>query len=79
MTRKLSPLLVGIAALGSLWAVLPSIGAEPKDNGPADPAAQNFALEHEIGHRFRIDPANLPAPKTGRGTVGRGFGACVMD
>jgi glucose/arabinose dehydrogenase len=26
---------------------------------------QNFAAEHEIGRRFHIDPADLPAPKTG--------------
>src|SRR5437870_11530561 len=65
MTRRLSPLLVGLAALASLWLVLPSIGAEPKDKAATDPAAQNFAIEHEIGHRFHIDPADLPAPKTG--------------
>jgi glucose/arabinose dehydrogenase len=65
MTRKLSPLLVGLATLASLWLVLPSIGAEPKDKAATDPAAQNFAIEHEIGHRFRIDPNDLAAPKTG--------------
>src|ERR1700730_5911251 len=64
MMRKLSPLLAGVAALASLW-LLPSIGAEPKDKGATDPAAQNFAVEHEIGHRFHIDPNDLPAPKTG--------------
>jgi len=51
--------------LASLWLVLPSIGAEPKDKGSTDSAAQNFAIEHEIGHRFHIDPNDLPAPKTG--------------
>ncbi|MGB6539683.1 MAG: PQQ-dependent sugar dehydrogenase [Xanthobacteraceae bacterium] len=30
-----------------------------------DELAQNFLNQHEIGHRFRIDPTNLPAPKTG--------------
>src|SRR6267143_3262240 len=65
MIRKLSLLLVGCAALASLWLVLPSIGAEPKDKGSTDSAAQNFAIEHEIGHRFHIDPNDLPAPKTG--------------
>jgi glucose/arabinose dehydrogenase len=45
--------------------VLPSIGAEPKDKGSTDSAAQNFAIEHEIGHRFHIDANDLPAPKTG--------------
>jgi glucose/arabinose dehydrogenase len=32
-------------------------------NAPDD-LKQNFAAQHEIGHRFRIDPAELPAPKT---------------
>ncbi len=27
--------------------------------------ASNFLIQHEIGRRFHIDPANLPAPKTG--------------
>src|SRR5947208_6299429 len=27
--------------------------------------AQNFQAEHEIGHRFHIDPNDLPSPKTG--------------
>ena len=26
---------------------------------------QNFIAEHEIGRRFHVDPADLPAPKTG--------------
>jgi glucose/arabinose dehydrogenase len=30
-----------------------------------DELKQNFAAEHEIGHRFQIDPADLPPPKTG--------------
>jgi hypothetical protein len=32
---------------------------------PGDPIAQNFLAEHEIGRRFHIDPADLPAPKAG--------------
>jgi glucose/arabinose dehydrogenase len=69
MARNLTPLLAGFAVAASLGLVLPSIGAEksaaPQDRSAADPAAQNFAVEHEIGHRFRIDPNDLPAPKTG--------------
>ena len=34
-------------------------------NADSDPAARNFLIQHEIGRRFQIDPANLPAPKTG--------------
>jgi glucose/arabinose dehydrogenase len=36
-------------------------------NAPAstpDDLKQNFAAQHEIGRRFRIDPNELPAPKT---------------
>ena len=29
-----------------------------------DKFTQNFLAQHEIGRRFRIDPAELPAPKT---------------
>jgi glucose/arabinose dehydrogenase len=70
MTRKLSPLLAGLAVLVALGLWLPLIGAEPKtgpgqDKNPPDSAAQNFAIEHEIGHRFHIDPSDLPEPKTG--------------
>ena len=30
-----------------------------------DDAKQNFANEHEIGRRYRFDPADLPQPKAG--------------
>jgi glucose/arabinose dehydrogenase len=42
---------------------------EARGQGPGlqenlqDTLHQNFIVQHEIGHRFRIDPANLPAPK----------------
>src|SRR5439155_18400505 len=58
MTRAINPFLIGFAGVFSLWLMLPRVGAEP------DPAAQNFAVEHEIGHRFHFDPAELAAPKT---------------
>ncbi len=29
-----------------------------------DELAQNFLIQHAIGHRFRIDPTDLPGPKT---------------
>src|ERR1700733_5365293 len=35
------------------------------DDASPDALKQNFANEHELGRRIRIDPANLPAPKTG--------------
>jgi glucose/arabinose dehydrogenase len=31
----------------------------------ANDPSSNFLIQHEIGRRFHIDPANLPAPKTG--------------
>src|SRR5438309_45816 len=30
-----------------------------------DELAQNFAAEHEIGHRYHFGPNDLPPPKTG--------------
>ena len=36
-----------------------------QDDAKHDALKQNFLAEHEIGRRFRIDPAGLPAPKTG--------------
>src|SRR3954471_5676828 len=69
MARNMTRWLAGLAILGSLGLVLPSIGAEkaaaPQDKSAADPGAQNFAVEHEIGRRFHIEPNDLPAPKTG--------------
>jgi glucose/arabinose dehydrogenase len=41
----------------------------PQNEAPApaaseqDELAQNFLVQHEIGHRFRIDPTDLPGPK----------------
>ena len=35
------------------------------DANTAEMLAQNFKAEHEIGRRYRIDPAELPPPKTG--------------
>ena len=36
----------------------------PTANADNDQAS-NFLIQHEIGRRFHIDPANLPSPKTG--------------
>src|SRR5436190_21882377 len=60
MTRKASPLLVGVAAAIAATVALPLIAAEPKpgsapDKASAAPPAQNFAVEHEVGRRFRIE------------------------
>jgi glucose/arabinose dehydrogenase len=52
-----------VLALSSAAAQQPAAPAQ----GPAtkEDLAQNFQAEHEIGHRFHIDPNDLPAPKTG--------------
>jgi glucose/arabinose dehydrogenase len=52
-----------VLALSSAAAQQPAAPAQ----GPAtkEELAQNFQAEHEIGHRFHIDPNDLPAPKTG--------------
>ena len=36
--------------------------AQPSGTGGDLGPRENFAVEHEIGHRFRIDPAALPPP-----------------
>ena len=54
---------MALSALAAGALLLTSAGA---DQAPAakDELAQNFVAEHEIGRRFRIDPNDLPAPKT---------------
>src|SRR5271170_7202898 len=62
-----SVIFIVILIIGSF--VLPSAGAQQSDPrrsaSAEDRLSQNFLIEHEIGRRFRIDPADLPAPKTG--------------
>jgi glucose/arabinose dehydrogenase len=43
--------------------LLPCAGAEERATGAN--LAQNFLIEHEIGHRFHFDANDLPAPKVG--------------
>src|SRR5437762_3218404 len=63
MTNNSGIGLVALSALAAGALLLTSAGA---DQAPAakDELAQNFVAEHEIGRRFRIDPNDLPAPKT---------------
>ena len=59
-SRSLTPLITLAIALYALPAL-----AQPKAAPPAQDALQeNFIAEHEIGRRFSIDPAQLPAPKS---------------
>src|SRR5262249_4570090 len=58
--------LVGVALMTSALGIS-FAGAQQKvarEETPKDIFTQNFLAQHEIGRRFRIDPAELPAPKT---------------
>ena len=67
-SRISSVVLAALAAsvLALLWYVGAGRNAAHGQAPPSkDELAQNFAAEHEIGRRFRVDPNDLPAPKTG--------------
>jgi glucose/arabinose dehydrogenase len=71
MTKHFHVSLIALATLMAS-ATLPPFSAAAQDKGaprgaPAamDELAQNFLAEHEIGRRFRVDPTDLPPPKTG--------------
>src|SRR6266478_9479732 len=64
MTKNTGISLVALVVLAAGALALPSAAAD-QAAAPKDELAQNFAAEHEIGRRFQIDSANLPAPKTG--------------
>jgi hypothetical protein len=40
-------------------------GARGKATNAQSDVTHNFLVQHEIGQRFKIDPTDLPAPKTG--------------
>ena len=59
-SRSLTSLLTLSLALYTLPAL-----AQPKAAPPTpDALTENFLAEHEIGRRFSLDPAQLPAPKS---------------
>ncbi|MBV9685933.1 MAG: PQQ-dependent sugar dehydrogenase [Alphaproteobacteria bacterium] len=59
-------LAAGAAAILALSSAAGQQRVAPDRNPDAkDELAQNFLAEHEIGRRFHIDPADLPAPKSG--------------
>jgi len=65
--RKYGLVVVAVPIMLSFGLIA---AAQQKDTAePASDAAstltQNFLAQHEIGRRFHIDPADLPAPKTG--------------
>src|SRR3954453_396535 len=58
-----SPVLAAVMAVGIL--VMSGVAQSAPDTNTAEMLAQNFKAEHEIGRQYRIDPAELPPPKTG--------------
>jgi glucose/arabinose dehydrogenase len=70
VTKQSQSTFLAFAILLAGSFLLPSGGAQQNEayaqaTSPQDNLHQNFTIEHEIGHRFHIDPADLPAPKTG--------------
>src|SRR5262249_32613307 len=69
VTRRSRALLaLGVLIAGNL--VCASARAQQSETrgqapSPQDDPAQNFMVQQEIGRRFHIDPADLPAPKIG--------------
>ena len=56
-------LVIAIGMLAGLAAA--ASAAEQKASASNDGLKENFRVQHEIGHRFQVAPADLPAPKTG--------------
>src|SRR3954451_4227076 len=58
-----SPILAAVMAVGIL--VMSGVAQSAPDTNTAEMLAQNFKAEHEIGKQYRINPAELPPPRTG--------------
>ncbi len=58
---KISSLALSLSAFALAAA---SLAGAQQTNRP-DRLKENFAVEHQIGHRFQIDVNNLPTPKSG--------------
>jgi glucose/arabinose dehydrogenase len=69
MTKHSAAFLAALAALLAARLTLSSAAEQPNEapapSSAKDQLTQNFLAEHEIGRRFHLDPADLPAPKTG--------------
>ena len=59
-SRSLTSLITLSLALGALPALAQHTAAPPAQ----DALQEHFIAEHEIGRRFSLDPAQLPAPKS---------------
>ncbi|MEA2949060.1 MAG: hypothetical protein QOI40_4390 [Alphaproteobacteria bacterium] len=59
---------VSCLLLAGFMFVEPAIGpaaAEQQKSAPKDRLEENFVAQHEVGRHFQVNPAELPAPKTG--------------
>jgi glucose/arabinose dehydrogenase len=63
LARNFPSYFILLAVLVPACALPASAGAEERATSISP--AQNFLIEHEIGHRFHIDPNELPIPKIG--------------
>ena len=64
--------LIFVTAFTALIAAAPLLSSDAAPRAasraaaaPADELEQNFRADNEIGRRYQINPADLPAPKTG--------------
>ena len=75
MSSRISSIALAASAAAVL-ALSPAFAQQQAAPGQGsvtkEELAQNFQAEHEIGHRFHIDPNDLPAPKTGPIVTDRG-------
>src|SRR5262245_22194382 len=67
MPRHLAVSVLSLAAAMLTFAAAAIAQRSDVSEPVANPEAlkQNFQTQHEIGRRFRLDPAELPAPKVG--------------
>jgi glucose/arabinose dehydrogenase len=56
---------VGILILASISADGQQSGARGQATNAQSDVTHNFLVQHEMGQRFKIDPTDLPAPKSG--------------
>jgi glucose/arabinose dehydrogenase len=56
--------LISLLTLSIALCVLPARAQHQAAPPAQDALTENFIAEHEIGRRFSIDPAHLPAPKS---------------
>ncbi len=59
-----SRLLTSLLTLALALCALPALAQRQAAPPAQDALKENFLAEHEIGRRFSVDPAQLPAPKS---------------